>query len=71
MEYFCYVDRCTIITTRTVFHNSRLPVVMLRCTSTQKRMLAILFRNRSLTSAKCFTLRSFPCSFHEVDKMSR
>jgi len=71
MEYFCYVDYCAIIIMCAVFHSSCLPVLMLRYTPTQKRMLAILFRNLSLTSAKCFTLSLFPCSFHEVDKMNR
>jgi len=54
-----------------VFHNSCLPVLMPRCTPTQKGMFAILFHNLSLTSAKYSTFCLFPCSFHEVDKRNR
>ena len=81
MEYFCYAEYCTIIIIIiiiiiilimcAVFYNSCLPVLMLCFTSTQKRMLAILFRNLRLVSAKYFTLRLFPCSFHAIDQINR
>jgi len=62
MDYFCYVDYCTIIMMCAVFHNSCLSVFMLRCTPTQKRMLAILFRNLSLTFHAALISLLFPRS---------